>query len=68
MMKPTKLEAMFNIGSHVMIDDDPSIKGRVTAICVRGVGRDTTYEVVWMHCGNSHSAWIDEWRLKTWAA
>lgn len=58
------LNSRFMFGDWVIIDDDPSIKGRVTALLFRPSEAMPTVEVSWLHNGQATSAWIETWRLK----
>lgn len=60
------IETSFNIGERVIIDDDSSIVGTITAILLRGSGLNISYEVSYIHCGVSYSPWIEQWRLSAW--
>lgn len=62
------IETSFNIGERVIIDDDSSIVGTITAILLRGSGLNISYEVSYIHCGVSYSPWIEQWRLRSWDA
>lgn len=62
-----KIHTAYDMGDQVTIDRDSSIIGIITAISVRGVGVNITYDVNWFHCGRAESAWIEEWRLNRWA-
>lgn len=63
-----KLTAIFDMADKVIIDEDPSIVGTVTAVLFRGSGLNVTYEVSYMHCGSSYSVWIESWRISPWDA
>lgn len=58
------LTSPFMFGDWVIIDDDPSIRGRVTALLFRPSEALPTVEVSWMHNGQAANAWIEAWRLK----
>lgn len=59
-------EARFNRQDEVTIDGDDSIKAFVSAVMFRD--KHVSYEVNWMHNGQSYCAWIEEWRLEAWDA
>lgn len=70
MVQPHTFQTRFPIGHFVTIDEDTSIKARIVAITLRmgPNGQDViSCELAWMHNGNPVSAWIEEWRLETWA-
>jgi hypothetical protein len=57
------LESQHDITDRVIIDQDASIVGTVTAILWRGPHRPTHYEVSWIANGDSKACWIEEFRL-----
>lgn len=61
-----KVEVIYDIVEQVVIDKDSSIVGLILAVNVSGVGKNVSYQVGWMHCGQSYTAWVDEWRLIPW--
>lgn len=61
------LHLSYAIADSVKIDGDSSIKGTITAVMARGLqGNQVSYEVSYIHCGNSHSVWIESWRVSPW--
>lgn len=58
-----KLSTAYAIGDRVTVDRDESLIGVVTALCFRGTGLNVTYEVSYIHCGDGHSPWVEEWRI-----
>lgn len=56
----------YSIGDRVTIDRDESLIGVVTAICIRGEGLNISYEVSYIHCGSSHTPWVEQWRINRW--
>lgn len=64
-----ELRLHYGIADHVKIDGDSSIKGTITAVMARGLnGHQVSYEVSYIHCGNSYSVWIESWRISPWDA
>lgn len=53
--------------SRVLVDDDPTLIGHVTALMIRSAEHDeiiTQVEISYIHHGESKVAWIEPWRLK----
>lgn len=63
-----RIETIYDVGDLVTIDSDPTIKGVVLAVNIRGTGKNITYDVSWFHNGQCCSSWIEEWRLDRWDA
>lgn len=61
-----QIKTQYDVGEKVVIDGDGSLVGTISAVCLRGMGLNVTYEVSYIHCGSSCSPWIEEWRLTPW--
>ena len=58
---------MINLRDHVLIDNDSSLVGIVTALTLRSVGGDsvmTVVEVSYIHNGDAKMVFVEPWRLK----
>lgn len=58
----TLYDAPFALGEKVVVDDDASVVGVVTAFCWRVEAPQV--EVSWWHAGDAKSAWFTPWRLR----
>lgn len=61
-----RISIPYDIGDHVMIDGDVSIKAVILAFMVVGKGHNIRIEVSWTHNGSICSAWVEDWRLTLW--
>ena len=61
-----RIDTPYDIGDSVVIDGQEDICARVTAISIRGTGKNVTYEVKYFHNGDQREPWIEEWRLTPW--
>lgn len=63
-----EIKTKFDIGNRVIIDSDRSLVATVLGINVYGNGANISYDLGWIHNGQSSTATIAEWRIDQWDA